>query len=117
MERAEPLDLGDTHLDNMAAVQVESRLRLIAASNCPFFFILAFGIHSLFLLLLRQPIIDAKLHPPSSVSTLRRSLPDWNSDHFLANFSTLYLNRSLSGILLCPFSELLPLSPSPYKLR
>ena len=37
MERAELLDFGDTHLDNMAAVQVESRLRLIAPSNCPFF--------------------------------------------------------------------------------
>lgn len=66
MERAEPLDLGDTHLDNMAAVQVESRLRLIAPSNCPFFFILAFGIHSL--LLLRPSIINAKLHPPVSTT-------------------------------------------------
>ena len=108
MERAEPPDLGDTHLDNMAAVQVESRLRLIAPSNRPFFFILAFGIHSL--LLLRPPIIDAKLHPP--VSTLRRTLPDWNLIIFCQFIST-FLYHSLSCpeyVLLCPLSKLLLLS-------
>ena len=84
VERAEPLDFGDTHLDNMAAVQVESRLRLIAPSNCPFFFILAFGIHSL--LLLRPPIIDAKLHPPVSTTLeTRERSAGLEFDHFFAN--------------------------------